>query len=321
MQSIMLNSRAADLLSISSDEASSLQIQLHMRSDGGTTIDFGVECPGSNDAGTLLAKTCMADMGQVQIAPARDGICTEFDVRVSSENPIAACMASQYAGWQISCGDYFGMGSGPMRAAYGGEEIFDHIGHRESPDCVVGVIESSAFPDEQTIQMITEKCRIDSASLLLAVAPTASIAGTVQVVARSLETALHKMHELGCDLRHVIEGSGVAPLAPVATDDLKGIGLTNDAVLYGGDVTIRLSLSDEKINELGPQIPSAASADFGRPFLETFKSYDYDFYKIDPLLFSPAKITLISNDSGNAFTFGKIRDDILQESFSSSDTL
>lgn len=320
MQPIMLNARAAHLLSTCSDDADSLQIQVHTRTDGGTTFDFGVQCDGSLEAGRLLAIICMADMAQVHISPARDIVCTESDVCVSSVHPLAACMASQYAGWQISCGDYFGMGSGPMRAAYGNEEIFDDIGFKENPDCVVGVIESSAIPDAETIQMLAEKCQIDAASVLLAVAPTASIAGTVQVVARSLETALHKMHEVGCDLVHVLEGSGIAPLAPVAADDLKGIGLTNDAVLYGGDVTIRLRLSDEQINELGPKIPSAASADFGRPFLETFKSYDYDFYKIDPLLFSPAKITLISDDSGNAFTFGEIRNDILQESFSSNET-
>ncbi len=50
-------------------------------------------------------------------------------------------MASQYAGWQISVGKYFAMGSGPMRAAYGKEEIFDHIPGRERPAAAVGVFE------------------------------------------------------------------------------------------------------------------------------------------------------------------------------------
>ena len=42
-------------------------------------------------------------------------------------------MASQYAGWPISVGKYFAMGSGPMRAARGGEDLYDHIEGREQP--------------------------------------------------------------------------------------------------------------------------------------------------------------------------------------------
>ena len=42
-------------------------------------------------------------------------------VQVASDDPVLACMASQYAGWQVSVGKYFAMGSGPMRAAYGKE--------------------------------------------------------------------------------------------------------------------------------------------------------------------------------------------------------
>ena len=44
-------------------------------------------------------------------------------VQVSSDNPVLACMASQYAGWQVSVGKFFAMGSGPMRAAWGKEEL------------------------------------------------------------------------------------------------------------------------------------------------------------------------------------------------------
>ena len=70
---------------------------------------------------------------------------------------------------------------------------------------------------------------------------TASIAGSVQVIARSVETALHKMHEIGFDLTQVRSGFGIAPLPPVAADDLVGIGRTNDAMLYGGEVTLATS--------------------------------------------------------------------------------
>ena len=63
-------------------------------------------------------------------------------------------MASQYAGWQISVDmapgpdgkskKYFAMGSGPMRAAAGREELFDTIGHREASPVAVGVLDFMA---------------------------------------------------------------------------------------------------------------------------------------------------------------------------------
>src|ERR1700722_4403769 len=104
-------------------------------------------------------------------------------------------MASQYAGWQISAGKYFAMGSGPMRAAYGKEEIFDHIPGREKPTAAVGVLETRKAPTPEVVAFLAEKLQLPANRLTLLAAPTASIAGTVQVVARALETALHKLYE------------------------------------------------------------------------------------------------------------------------------
>jgi methenyltetrahydromethanopterin cyclohydrolase len=138
----------------------------------------------------------------------------------------------------------------------------------------------------------------------------------VQVVARTVETALHKLHELGFDLKKVASGFGVAPLPPIAADDLVGIGRTNDAVLYGGRVTLWVRASDDELMELGPKIPSSASADHGRPFAEIFAAYDHDFYKIDPHLFSPAEVTLVNLATGNTHRFGSPAPAILRASFS-----
>ena len=125
------------------------------------------------------------------------------------------------------------------------------------------------------------------------------------------------MHELGYELTNVVSGIGSAPLPPVAADDLAGIGRTNDAVLYGGEVTLWVRDDDAQLAEIGPRIPSSASADFGEPFAAVFERYGRDFYKIDPLLFSPAAITLVNLTSGRAQRFGQLRPDILERSFGS----
>src|SRR5690606_22770213 len=120
-------------------------------------------------------------------------------------------------------------------------------------------------------------------ALTLLVAPASSLAGTVQVVARSVETTLHKLHELKFDVTQVVSGYGVAPLPPVARDELAAIGRTNDAILYGGRVTLWVRADDELLAAVGPKVPSSASKDHGALFAELFQRYG-DFYKIDPLL-------------------------------------
>src|SRR5262249_50711603 len=137
-------------------------------------------------------------------------------VQVMTDHPVAACMASQYAGWQVSVGKFFAMGSGPMRAAHGKEELFDHIPGRERPPVAVGVLETGKLPTGEVRPYRAERLGLPPDRIPLLAAPAASMAGTVQVVARSLETALHKLHELKFDLGQVVSGFGTAPLPPVA---------------------------------------------------------------------------------------------------------
>jgi methenyltetrahydromethanopterin cyclohydrolase len=196
------------------------------------------------------------------------------------------------------------------------EPLFAQIGYRERTDKVVGILETGKLPPEDICLKIAAACNVAAERVTLLAARTASLAGTVQVVARSIETALHKMHELGYELKRVVSGFGTAPLPPVAPDDLAGIGRTNDAILYGGDVTLWVYEEDDaRLAELGLRIPSAASRDFGEPFSVVFERYGRDFYKIDPLLFSPAVVTLVNLSSGRSFRFGELRPDVLAKSF------
>ncbi len=278
-------------------------------------IDCGVHVSGSLGAGLALAEVCMSGLGRVEVVPGDGQLGPGPAVTVRTDQPLAACMASQYAGWQVAGQDFYAMGSGPMRTLRGREPLIESIGYRQRADVAVGVLEAARLPHEDVCHHMAAECRVEPERLTLLVAPTASLAGTVQIVARTVETALHKMHELGFDLARVVSGFGVAPLPPVAADDLAGIGRTNDAVLYGGQATLWVTGDDASLEQLGPRIPSSASDDHGRPFADIFASYDRDFYKIDPLLFSPAVVQLVNLDSGRSFRFGKTLPDVLRQSF------
>ncbi len=278
-------------------------------------MDCGIEQSGSLESGCRLAEVCLAGLGRVGLSAGYEAMWRGPWISVQTDQPVAACMASQYAGWPLSYGRYFAMGSGPMRAARGREPVFESIGYLEQPSRAVGVLESSQLPPVEVQRDIARQCQVEVENLTLLVAPTASLAGTVQIVARSVETALHKLHELGFDLSRIQSGWGLAPLPPVASDNLVGIGRTNDAVLYGARVTLWVRGDDASLEAIGPRVPSQASSDFGRPFAEIFERYARDFYRIDPLLFSPAEVHFVNLDSGRMWQFGALQPAILLESF------
>jgi methenyltetrahydromethanopterin cyclohydrolase len=309
-----LNLRAAQLVERVAATADDFRVRSSTVEEA-QILDFGVRTEGGLDAGQALAEICMAGLGWVSIQ-ASDLLESSWPhVFVTSDHPVAACLLSQYAGWQVSVERFFAMGSGPMRAAYARESIFSKLVYREQPAEVVGVFEGRKLPDASVVQHICERTGVTSDRLRLLIAPTASQAGTVQITARSIETALHKLFELGYDVTQVKSACGNAPLPPVAADDITAIGRTNDAILYGSRVTLWVRGDDAALAVLGPKVPASSSAAFGKPFAEIFEQAGRDFYKIDPHLFSPAEITFCNLDTGKVQRFGKTVPEILRASF------
>ena len=310
-----LNARALLVVESLLAHAEERRVDAHPIEQGGRFIDSGIEVRGGLIAGLELARICMSDLAHVALVPGSVGGRACPLVEVVTDHPVAACLASQYAGWAISVGKFFAMGSGPMRAAAGKEAIFDKVGLCEVPQAVVGVLEGRKRPTPEVVAMIAEACRVPRSAVTLVVAPTASLAGGVQVVARSVETALHKLAELDFNLARVVAGCGWTPLPPVAKDDLAAIGRTNDAILYGARVVLDVTGDDASIESIGPRVPSSCSHDHGAPFAEIFERYGRDFYKVDPLLFSPAEVVFRNLDTGRVHAFGTVDDEILARSF------
>jgi methenyltetrahydromethanopterin cyclohydrolase len=309
-----LNQRARQLVERMAATADDFRIRESSVQDA-RIFDFGVRAEGGLDAGQALAEICMAGLGWASILPGDIGGLQWPHVFVTTDHPVAACLYSQYAGWQISTDEFFAMGSGPMRAVYAREDLFLKLGYREEPAEVVGVLEGRKLPNAAVVQYICERIGITSDKLILLIAPTASQAGNVQVVARSVETALHKLLELNFDMRYIQSACGSTPLPPVAANDMAGIGRTNDAILYGARVTLWVRGPDAAIAEIGPKVPASSSAAFGKPFLQIFEEADRDFYKIDKNLFSPAEITFCNLESGKVQRFGRTEPDVIKTSF------
>lgn len=310
-----LNRSAHDCFVQAGRRSQELRIAASQLACGAQLLDFGVSAHGGLAAGVQLANICMAGQACVELSSGDRSVWAGTWIQVATDHPLDACMYSQYAGWPVKHDKFFAMGSGPMRLKRGREPLLVDLQAGDTQPLAVGTLECDRLPSDAVAESVAAECQVDPAALFLAVAPTRSVAGCVQVVARAVETCMHKLHELGFDLSTVISAHGLAPVPPPTPDFAHGIGRTNDAILYAGQVVLWVDAEDTAIAEIGPKLPSAASADFGRPFAEIFKQCDYDFYKIDPGLFSPAEVTLLNMRTGNSWRFGALRADLISQSF------
>jgi methenyltetrahydromethanopterin cyclohydrolase len=316
---LRLNQRAAKLCDSLAADAALLGVGV-ARVGGARVIDCGVNVPGGLEAGRRLAEICLADLAAVSLTSVEfDGLWLPA-VAVTTDHPVAACLASQYAGWAIDPPGYFAMGSGPARSLARVErELYGRLGYAEAADAAVLVLEGRTIPGEAVVRFVADKSGVRPEGLTLLIAPTASIAGCVQVAARSVETGLHKMLELGFDVRAVRSGAGVCPLAPVAKNDLRGIGWTNDCILYGTRAYFAVHADDAEIEPMVARLPASTSPDHGTPFYEIFKRAGNDFYKIDRMLFSPAEVVVNNLASGRVFRAGRLDPEVLKRSFGVED--
>jgi methenyltetrahydromethanopterin cyclohydrolase len=319
---ISVNQRAAAIVRQMIDECEALGISATQLNNGTTLLDAGIEVPGSLEAGRLFASACLGGLGKVSFThqmysdrrSAEDSGFWLPAVAVNVSSPHIACMGSQYAGWAVKWGKYFAMGSGPARALFAGEEIYKKLKYHDKAQTAILMLEGRELPDEGVADFIAEKCGVNPEQLTLLIAPTASLAGSVQIAARSAETGMHKLAVLGFDVRKVKAAAGLCPLAPVARDDQHAIGRTNDAILYGGQVFFAVQAEDDELAALIQKIPSACSPDYGAPFYELFMRYKGEFYRIDPMLFSPAQVEINNLNSGNTFCAGHLNSSLLQTS-------
>ncbi|MEO7985523.1 MAG: methenyltetrahydromethanopterin cyclohydrolase [Gemmatimonadales bacterium] len=312
---LQMNELAVDIADSMEENADLLRVRVQTLGNGARVIDAGVEAAGGYDAGLAISEICLGGLGSIAYTALQIGDAAWPGVTVWTDHPAVSCMASQYAGWAISVDKYFAMGSGPLRAhARVEKELFEKLGYEEEAEQGVLVLEGRTLPTTEVAEWVAKKARLTPSQITFVIAPTASIAGGVQISARILETGLHKMETLGFDVGRVISAIGTAPLPPVAKNDIRAIGRTNDCILYGGQARYTLRAGDAEIEALAARVPASASRDYGTPFYDIFQRYEGDFYKIDPLLFSPAEVWLTSAETGRTFHAGALNPAVLTAS-------
>jgi methenyltetrahydromethanopterin cyclohydrolase len=312
-----VNRRAYPLLEALVADATALRLEISRSAAGALMVDAGIACVGSFEAGRRIAEICLGGLGSVTLGSATDiaSASASAQIGVYTSNPVLACLASQYAGWRLQEGKFFAMASGPGRARALKEDLLRELGYSDDADRAIFVLEVDRPPPESLIARVAEACGVPPDHLAFILTPTTSLAGTVQIVARSLEVALHKSHQLKFPLERIVDGFGAAPLPPPAPRFMTAMGRTNDAILYGGRVALFVSGPETEAEALANALPSSASRDYGRPFAEIFSASGGDFYKIDPMLFSPGLVEVTALETGRCFRRGRIDPALLARSF------
>lgn len=315
---LSVNQKAANLVDALVEDANELRIGVTRGDAGERLIDLGSATVGGYEAGRRLTEICMGGLGRASISSASGLERWPWAITISSTNPVLGCLASQYGGWTMSddASGFFALGSGPARALSRKEELFKELGYVDQHHTATLVIEGDNPPPTTLVQSVADDCQVKTDKLNILYAPTGSLAGTVQVVGRVLEVALHKAHELGFPLDRIVDGTGVAPLSPPIPDFVQAMGRTNDAIIFAGRVQLIVNGDDDAAKNLAEKLPSRTSEFYGKPFAEIFAEVEGDFYKIDPMLFSPAEVIVANIETGRTFHAGGIDAELIEKSFS-----
>lgn len=315
-QHLSVNQTAWQLVKKLCDKASEYGVSVKETKSGTILIDAGIEAKGGFLAGKIVTEICLGGYGEAKISHMHLDDLKLPSIFVYTDHPAIATLGSQFAGWQIKVGEFSAIGSGPARAlVQKPREIYEKIGYEDKADVAVLVLETSKEPPETAVQYICEQCKVKPENLAIILVSTMSIAGSVQVSGRIVETGMHRLLKLGFDPKLVTHAWGHAPIAPVHPKFAQAMGRTNDAILYAGVAYYIVNYDDdEKLEELLEKAPSIASQSYGQPFFEIFKKAGYDFYKIDPNLFAPAVLIVNNAKTGKVFKAGKINVDVFRRS-------
>ncbi|MBD3192823.1 MAG: methenyltetrahydromethanopterin cyclohydrolase [Candidatus Heimdallarchaeota archaeon] len=287
-------------------------------SKGTLIVDLGINAPGGYLAGQYMTQICMGGLSEVSLTmnDYAEGLVLPT-ISVITDFPVETTLGSQFAGWSISKNGFQAMGSGPARIlARKPKNIYKKIPLIENIDEAVIVLETDQYPPQPVLQYIADSCDVPYDKLSVLVAPTASIAGATQIAGRSIETAIHKLFDLGMDVQTIISGWGRAPIAPVIRNENElMMGRTNDMLIYGSEVFLQVEHENERrLEEILKKTVSLASETYGKLFYEIFMEADGKFYQIDPAIFAPAKITINNIITGSFLTAGKINPELLLKS-------
>ena len=154
--SLSMNERAGAVVDGLLADADALGIEVRTLDSGARVVDCGVQARGGLQAGLGFAAACMGGLGRIDPVPVTVGERTWPGIGVGIDDPAAACLAAQYAGWKLEHEDFFAMASGPGRALARAEDLFEELAWREQADRAVLCLETRQDPPAEIVEKVAQ---------------------------------------------------------------------------------------------------------------------------------------------------------------------
>ena len=229
-------------------------------------VDCGSAVPGGLEAGRRFAEITMGGLGSVAFTPvALEGRWFP-GLTVVTDHPALACLASQYAGWQIKRDDYFAMASGPGRALIRAEDLYDDLDVDEHASAAVLCLETRDAPPAELAADVAERAGVKPR------APHAALRADGEPRRRRAGRGAHRRDRAAQAprdrLRRPPRGERLRELPAAAGGGQRRRGdrphERRGALRRPGELTV--DAPDDELEAIVERVPSSASDDHGEPF-------------------------------------------------------
>ena len=279
--------------------------------NGSTVIDMGINYPGGWKAAQHLTEITMGGLGLLNYGIYRLGELELPQVNIYADKPVIACLSCQLSGWALpefkNDAGIVPLISGPVRAIVKEDKFAKLFSYQDKSEKVVVVLQDKVLPSEELTTYIAKKCKIEPENIFILVAPTGSLVGLVNVIARTLETSLWRLHELGFDINNVISAWGKAPLPPISKDEYTAMIRANTYIYYGGTAGFVVNCKDEDIERIIEDITLSpkTTKQYGIPFSKLLEEAGGNIFNMTEFCHNVTKVNFYNSFTGNTFVYGK----------------
>ncbi len=213
--------------------------------NGSVIIDMGQAAPGSWQAGRLFTQITVGGLGEASFESFEIGGRRLPAIRLMVDRPLVACMGCQVAGWRLADEPDAPILAGPARTL---KDPPDHhvrlTGYRDTWHEGVITVQMSRAVTAEMAQIVADACGLKPEDLYILATRHACLVSSIQVPARGIETAMHRLALEGFDLGCIRHAACTGPIPPLIDDELTAFGRINDALYYGSEVSLYADTDD-----------------------------------------------------------------------------
>jgi methenyltetrahydromethanopterin cyclohydrolase len=211
---------------------------------------------------------------------------------------------------------------GIKNALIAGADTIEHGVMLDEEACKIMVEKKAFYVPTLCSEYIASKCKISPENLYLVMAPTASVAGSVQVSAHVLEDSLWRLTDyLDYEYSKVKYITGSSPISPVYPEIWRRPGITpDDMIRNAGRIHFYVYSSEgDDLQKIADEMIIEKTQAFGKPFFEILnsgifsKGLDKKTLGREGWTYVIAEAMVTDLRTGKVFKAGKIHADLIRK--------